>query len=602
MSNPKNPLSEFSTYVTRHTLLAFDTTEGACGYTMPVGNIGKCGDSVKGVPCGNAIVVVNEIEDASYFIRDLLWSFDFFSPIGQDTTISAGNFTVADSKGNQFPSFLRRVAQKLGIPQSKITFYLSTSFKGTNGTTEIPDIKPAPIIFTLTDFATGFRSGMINMFTFNFTMLYNTTGQFPNHAQLDQFTLTNREKNPSKSIPTSDGAAGVILPRAQEDAANNPKRDERMSKSQPMRTLKEIFESLEADLKELRFENKRQLQEFISLVRPDAIKKIKPPKAKRVKAGDSIPITFKVNLEDVYNDYPVDNMNLMTEQTETKQLSTGIRSLTVEAGTNIVELINTLMKLSTRTADDIKNGLAFKVVISSVTDCSGIVNNTINIKQYTMPVNKVGGKDTGPDPKGTVNKLEFIYLDGTAGLDISALTFSSAPVNDITILEEDSDDLDDDPLTFSSQREQLTYERPENSGLSGLRALAPELNYGLTKAIHGTAVDHIDHRFVIPQNTVSIVSISGNPDLYSDLARNPAQVSAMTPGTPRLYKFPEYYPMYVTLKVRIAKSHHQENDKTSTDEEYWYHTYHYHLSGVTNSFVGGKFVQTLRLLSTSDTI
>jgi hypothetical protein len=601
MSNPVNPLAELVTYAAKHVLIAFDNTEAASAFVVPSTGVGKCGSLVSGVQCGNAIVVVNELEDTSYAIRDLTWSYDFFSTTSQNTTISAGNFTVADTRGNQFPSFLRRVSKRLGVPQTQITFFLMTIFIGSNGEGASPNIRTAPIIFSLLDSATGYRASMVNLFTFNFAMLYNTTAQMPNHSRLDQFTITNKEKNPSRSIPTADGGPAMLIPRRQEDANNNPKRQARMDKSAPMRTLKEIFEAFETDLKELRFTNKRQLQEFMSVVRPSNVKKIKAPKAKRVKAGkDELPITFKVNLEDVYHNYPVDNTNLMTEQTETKQLSTGITSFTVPMGDSVVDAVDALMKLSSRTGDDAINGLAFKTVISSVVGCDGVTTNTINVKQYIIPKNKMGEKDTGPDPKGTVNKLELIFLDGIAGLDVDSLSFSSAPSNDVSVLEEDSDDLKNDPLWVSSQREQTTYERPPEGGFAGLRMSASSQTYGLQSSLKGVSVDRLNHRYALPQNTVTIVGIVGNPDLYSDLARNPAAVAAMTPGSPKLYKFPEYYPMYLTLKVRIGAT--KSGGVDTGDEEYWYHIYHYHLSGVTNTFVSGKFVQTLRLLSTDDAI
>ena len=601
MSNPKNPLGGYTTYAPKHILIAFDNTKAASTFTIPKGGeLGKCGDVVK-PSCGSGIIVVNELEDTAYTIRDLTWSFDFFSLTSTSTTISAGNFTVADSRGNQFPSFLRRVAKRLGVAQTKITFYLVTVFIGqtVSGKTP-PNERTAPLIFSLLDSATGFRAGMVNLFTFNFGMLYNTIGQMPNHSRLDQFTLTNKEKNPSNEIPTVDGGMAVIIPRGQEDAARNPKRDTRISKSAPMRTLKDIFEAFEADLQQLRFENKRQLQEFLAIVRPSIVKKIKEPKAKRVSADKSIPITFKVNLEKEYHNYPVDNLNLMTEQTETRQLSTGITSMTVPMGSTIIDTVDELMKLSTFTSDDVLAGKAFKTVISSVTDCDGVTTNTINIMQYIIPVNKVGEKDTGPDTKGTVEKLELIYLDGTSGLDVSSLSFSIAPTNDIVVLEEDSPDLNDDPLLISSQREQITFERPLNSGFSGLRIVSSPDNFGLQSAIKGVLVDRLNHRNFLPQNTVTVVDIVGNPDLYSDLARNPLLVANIDAGEPKLYKFPEYYPMYITLKVRIGKTNHSKID--NGEEEWWYHTYHYHLSGVTNHFVGGQFTQTLRLLNTDDAI
>lgn len=601
MSNPVNPLTNLHSYEAKHILLAFDTTEAATSFVMPSVGVGKCGERLKNLRGGNGFVVVNEIEDDSYAIRQMEWSFDYFSPTTPNTTISAGQFIVSDARGNQFPSFLRRVAKRLNRSETRITFYLKTVFRGRLADGTLSDnYVTTPLIFSLTDAATGFHEGMVNQFAFNFVLLYNTVAQLPNYSRLDQFTITNSENNPSRSVPSTDGGKAQILPRAKEDALNKSKREARLNKAAPMRTLKDVFSGFEAELKEMRFENKRQLQEFLAAVRPSAVKKIKTPKAKRAKPGVGLPITFSVHLDEVYHNYPVDNRNLMTEQTETKQSSAGITSLTVPSGANVFTTVEHLMKLSSRTGDDVAKGYAFKIVMSSFTDAEGIVNNVIAVKQYKIPMNKEGVKDTGPDEKGTVNKLELSYMDGTSN-DVISLSFASAPASDIAILEEDSDDLKDDAVTASSQREQITFERAETGGFSGLRVAAAPNNFGLEHAGKAVLTDTLKHRYNLAQNTLTLVEIVGNPDLYSDLARNPSTVAKLKAGNAKLYRFPEFYPMYVSLKVKISNTN-TYGDIARGDEDYWYHTYHYHLAGVTNTIIAGRFVQTLRLLSTDDAI
>ncbi len=601
MSNPKNPLSELLSYEPRHILLAFDNAEAASNFVMPTTPIGKCGDSLKNLSCGNGIIVVNELEDDSYFVADLTWSFDFFSPVTPHSTISAGSFIIADSRGNQFPSFLRRVARRLSMPETSITFYMLTMFRGRTLDNSVSvNYMTNPLIISLTDAATGFREGLVNRFVFNFAFLHNTVGQLPNYSRLNQFTVTNKENNPSRSVPTTDSGKAEIISRAKEDALNDSKRRDRLNQSAPMRNLKDVFAGFEAELQEMRFTNKRQLQEFISVVRPDAVKKIKPPKAKRVKDGQSLPITFTVNLDPAYHSYPVDNRNLMTEQTETRQAAAGITSLTVPPGGSIYSATETLMKLSSRVGEDVANGYGFKMVMSSVTDCEGIVKNTINVFKYKIPLNKVGSTDTGPDKDGNVKTLELEYMDTSAGTDVMSLSYAASPSNDVVILEEDSDDLKDDAVTASSQREQLTFERAERGGFAGLRAGTSPTNYGLESAGKGILTDTLKHRYALSQNTLTIVGIVGNPDLYSDLARNPVKVAKRDAGAPHMYRFPEYYPMYLKVKVKIANSH--TYGVSGDDEDYWYHTYHYHLAGVTNRITSGRFTQTLRLLSTDDAI
>ena len=609
MSNPKNPLSDLLAYEPRHILLAFDNTEAACNFVLPDKPLGPAGTLLEKVSCGNGMVIVNELDDDSYIITDLTWSFDFFSPLSPHTTISAGTMVVSDSRGNQFPSFLRRVSNKLKLPQSSLTFYLVTMFRGRDLDNSITkNYMTLPLIISLTDSASGFKDSAGNKFVLNFTFMYNTTSQLPNYSKLNQFTITSKDNNPSRTVPTTDSVKPEIMSRAKEDALKASSRKERIGRSVPMRTLKEVFAGFDADLNEMRFENKRQLQEFISVIRPSSVKKIKTPKAKRVESGKGLPISFKVNLDPYYENYPVDNRNLMTEQTETRQSTPGITSLTIPPGGSIYTAVETIMKLSSRVGDDVEAGYAFKIAVSCVTNCEGIVHNTINVFRYKLPKNKVGEPDTGPDKKGSVmldifgtpNTLELEHMNSSAGTDVISLSYAMSPSSDIAILEEDSDDLTDDAIVASSQREQLTFERAKTGGFSGLRASTNPANYGLERAGKALLTDTLKHRFSLSQNTLTVVNIVGNPDLYSDIARNPLQVSKLQKGRPTMYQFTEFYPMYIKLKVKIGNT--MAYGTVGDDEDYWYHTYHYHLAGVTSRITGGRFTQTLRLLSTDDAI
>jgi hypothetical protein len=603
MSKPSNPLHKYRAYEAKHVLLAFDNVESAAAFQVGSEGVGKCGDELKGLTCGKGYVVVNELKDDSYSFRDLVWAFDFFSPTTPSTTIAAGEFTILDARGNQFPSFLRRVSKKLKLQESRIVFYLLTVFRGRDNDNKISEnYVVKPLIFSLTDSSTGYKQGMANQFTFNFVFHYNTLAQLPNYSRLDQFTITNSENNPSRSIPTTEIAKAQILPRAKEDAQNKAKRNQRLSHSRPMRSLGDLFKGFDTDLKELRYENRRQLQEFMAVIRPTNVKKIKLPKAKRVKDGQGLPLTYVVNIDDAYKQHPIDNRNLMTEQTETRQVSSGITSYTTPPGASVFGVIDSMMSMSSKVGDDVKKGYGFKTVMTVVTDCEKVTTNTVHVQRYRIPKNEQGKTDTGPDKDGNVQTLELSYMEDNKSLDVISIHFASSPSTDIALLEEDSDDVNNDPVFASSQREQLTFERPDNTGFSGLRIATNPANFGLEKASSATLAETLKHRFTLAQNTMTIVTISGNPDLYSDLARNPVKVARKDADEAKLYKFPEFYPMYVKLKIRIANSGAYGVNPTKEDEDYWYHTYHYHLSGVTNTIVGGKFVQTLRLLSTDDAI
>lgn len=615
MSNPRSPLSKYNVYSAVHILLAFDNTTAAATYEAPKDKpIGKVGEELANVSCGKGYVVVNEQIDFKYAIPQLEWSFDFFSPMTPNTTISGGSFVVSDATGDQFPSFLRKIAKKLNVAETKITFVLLTKFVRNAVVRDQDDVLPLkPLIFTLVDSSAGFREGMANMFSYAFTMLYNTTAQMPLSNGLNQFTVTNSENSPARSVPTTSMTGLGIMSRAEEDRLKNSLRDTRLAKSRPMRTLKELFAGLESELKEMRFAHKAQLQEFSAIIRPGSLKKIKTPKPKRAKAGEGLAMDYKVILDPKFADYPVNNRNLMTEQVEISQKSAGISSITIPPGATIYDAVDILMKTSTDVGKDAMNGYGYKTSISAVYDCEGVMSHTVHIKRYRIPRNKQDVVDTGNGAESKVNRsvdgkiepitLEFNYMD-MKDVDVMSVTLASSTSTDAIIMEEDADDFRDDAAFSSSQREAVTFERSDTdnfmlSGFAGLRAPADPINSGSESAIYASYVDTLRHRFTLAQNTLTNVTILGNSDLYSDLARNPIRVSQTDKDSPALFKHPEFFPMYVKLKIRIGKRDTEGKDSTVT---HWYHTYHYHLSGVTNSIVGGAFTQRLRLLSTDDTI
>lgn len=605
MSRPVNPLSKFATYQVRHVLLAFDNTDAACQYEVPKNFLGKCGEAVPKLTQGKGVIIVNELQDPSYSIQNLAWSFDFFSPTSVSTTISAGTLTLSDGRGNQFPSFLRRVSKQLGVAETRLTFMLVTTFAGMRSDNNKEEsVVSKPLIFQMTDLSTGFRKGLSNRFTMNFVLMYSTLAQLPQFSSLNQFTITNSENSPVRSVPSGASMSPKIMSRKDEDKMKRAERNTRLQRSAPMRSLKELFSGFELELKEMRYSHKAQLQEFLSIVKPDFRKKIKTPKQKRAK-GEALPIDYAVKIDEAYKQYPINNRNLATEQIESKNTAAGIEALPVAAGSTLYSAIDAIMKTSMKVGDDVSEGFAYKTVVSSRFDLEGTLRNTAIVKRYEIPRNKEGVKDTGTNAQGKVQTLELTYMEGD--VDIMSVSIASSPASEFIILEEDSDDLKDDNLFSSSQREQITFERSGSdefmkSGFSGLRAPTSPRNNGNESAVKSTLVDSLRHTFNIAQPTFTVVQMAGNSDLYSDLARNPLRVEEEKGDGAVLFKFPEYYPMYVKLKIRIGSSQATGHTSSPQDETYWYHTYHYHLSGVTNNIVGGRFTQTLRLLSTDDAI
>lgn len=611
-TNSLSGSSDANTYSVNHTLLAFSSSTAAADFTLPkTGQLGGVGSPVE-VDCGKAFVIVNETLDTTYGISEVTWSFDFFSPLTPITTVSGGSLTIIDNYGNGFASFLRDISKKLGVAETCITFVLLTNFtQGFDSTVKPDKATPAkPLIFNLVDISGGHQQTLSNTFNMNFMLLYNSVGQMPMTTTLNQFTITNSENSPAKSVPTSTNGKPEILSRKEEDKKKKNARDERMQKSQPMRTLGELFNGFKAELKEMRFEHKAQLQEFLSIVRPSNVKKIKTPSAKSAKSGSGLDIDFDVTLDVAFANYPIDNRNLMTEQVEVDQNTTGISSITIPAGYNLFDAIDVLMKTSKAVGKDAKNGFGYKVAVTSGYDCEGILRNHVGIRRYQIPHNEMGDKDTATnavskqnDSAGEAITIEFNYLNartyGDGDNNVFHVTYASTTSTEATVMEEDADNLNDDPVFSSSQREAISFERSDTnvftkSGFSGIRAPADPENYGLESAAMGALVDSLKHRFSLGQNTLTTLEVHGSPNLYSDLARNPKKVIEGKVDGASYFRFPEFHPMYVKLKIKLFGN-------TDGSPE-WYHTYHYHLAGVTNNIFGGQFTQTLRLLSTDDSI
>lgn len=604
MTKTKNPLSKFSTYRISHLLIAFDNSEAAANFVPPVTGVGLCGAEVK-VPVGKAYVVINENEDVTFNIKDIRWSYDFYSPLTPNTTISAGGFTVVDGMGNQFPSFLRKISKKLKVAESKITYYLLSTVSGNvAGKISTETVQMKPLIFQIVDTATGFRQGMNNLFSFNFVFLYNSLAQLPQYGSLSQFTITNSENSPARTLPSVPSLSGIVS-RAENDRNKSGLRQSRLNQSAPMRTLNDLFKGFEAELKDMTYPHNGQLQAFMRSVRPSSVDKLKTPKPTRTKRGEGLKLDYNVKLDDTYLQYPVNNRNLMTEQVEMNQTSPGIESMTLPSASTLYSGVDALMKTSAKTGKDVADGFGYKTVVASVYTPEGVLRNTIRVAKYKIPRNKEGSLDTGKHAEGAVKPLELAYMEGPG--EIFGISFATAPNSDISVLEEEASSIERDKPFASSQIEQITFERGDTddfmrNGFAGLRSLADPVNYGLESAISGAQVDALKYRFAVAQSTLTVVNMAGNSDLYSDLARNPLAVAEGRDDGARLYKFPEVYPMYMKLRVRIAHSQAVGHTRNVDADQFWYHTYHYHLTGVTNSISGGRFIQTLRLLSADDAI
>jgi uncharacterized protein YcfJ len=669
MSTPSNPLSKFFAHDAKHVLIAFDNSEVACGYkvsdnltnvntaTQTSGTIGAVGTKLPNLSGGSGYVVVNELTDQSYFMNNLTWSFEFFGPLGNGTTSCVGSFSITDVTGTSpiFPNFIRDIGAKMAkdtgakapISVSQMTFVLYTFFRGHNpsGTTTVIPVKP--LIFSVVDFGSALSNSQL--FAYDFVAQYNSLGQLPQYSAMSQMTITNQSGGLGQTVPVTSGGTTGIMTTAQENAAKNASRTVRLGKAPAMVTLKDVFNGFQQGLQDQIKSNKRQLQEFMGLVRDDYVKKIEIPVQQKDAAG-GIQIDYVVDLDPAIASYQVNNRNLPFEQPAQSQNATGIVSLTMPIGSTIPSCVNELLKLSTAIADDIAQGYSFKTTISSVKKLGGNTTITVMIRRYARPQNDVNGKISnlitnivsgatagaaigsaggilgsitgaiaggfigaefgGPPPittapgNGAINPLGFYYSDGNkVDVDVLDIQMSTGSDYHIAVLEEEAR-IGGDAKCVYGNREQISIERSplstfSNSFMSGVRGLGNPKNYGLESAVAATNIDINNIHSIMRQTSMVTLLINGNSDLYSDLARNPLKVSTNDQDGATLYKYPEYEPMYVKLLIRLK----QTNSSTPPpvgDPVYFYYTEYYHLSGVQNIIDGSTFYQRLELMRTDD--
>lgn len=607
MSNPRNPLDKYTTYQIKHILIGFQHTIAACNYALSDGKAfcGKAGEGLKdNVSCGTAFVIINEFEDPSHLINRLEWSFDYYSPVANTSTFTMGQLQITDRSGGFFPDSLRKIAQKLGVAETHIAMLLRTFIIGKVGTEDniITEVVPMKsLIFNMVNLTNSFSMGVPNFYTMTFMATYNTFGQLPIFSALHQTTITHKDGGLHKEIPKPEGASCSIVPRGQEDAAKTELRKRRLDKSKPMRTLKDVLEGLKEELQEQKFEHKRQLQEWMDRVRDDWIKKIEKPKQKK-KDGE-LPLKYDLKLDDAYKSYQINNRNLPNEQPEQSQDKTGIRSLTLPPGMNIISAVEHIFKYAKKVGEDVKDGKSFKTNLSVVRECDGKYKITLGIKRYKLAKNETGGKDTGPG-ESAVNPLDFKFQrGGISDVDVQNINSTLNSHIEYDVLEKQIDSIE--AQVVLGDREQTTYERIPTkkfveSLFSGVRTLASPKDFGMQDGSLAAMINVSLNDHVNSQTSQFNVTINGNPDLYSDLARNPLKVSNDDPDNPILYKYPEFYPMYTKLIINIKDTAHLGQNTPATEPDRYYHTYYYHISRVTSIIEGSQFTQVLKLQRTDD--
>ncbi len=381
-------------------------------------------------------------------------------------------------------------------------------------------------------------------------------------------------------------------------------RNTRISNNKTMLTLKDIMEGFESALKDTTTPPEPRLSSWMASINQNYVNPLIPDDQKKSKGV--LPIDYYIRLDDVYNDYVIDNRNIPFEQNDQSQLIGGIKSFQVKPGKMITKTINNLMKLSNQVGedarDDIDNQKSYKCNISTIKTCDEKYQFDIHITRYVVPKNN-GTIDTGPGiGEGAYKPLEFSYQETSKTRDILDVGMSLFSNNSLGILSQPNNSQDNRALY--GNREQIMLERnPEQeffkTSYSGVRGMANPKNYGLERPNGPVYIDNLI-KTNLAQTTKLMITIMGNPYLLSDLFRNPIKVMSEDDDNPYYYKYPEYYPMYAKLNIFIKPSTTigEKLDK-NTPKKYYYSGY-YHLGKVKTSITSSFFNQILELYRTDD--
>ena len=616
--NDSNPLSRFQTYDVKHIVVGFRFSEDAC--TLNIGaDIGKSGtiidgDKMKETNCkGPAIVIINELQDPTFVLYEAETYWNFFSPNSTTTGSYSGYMHIQDRVGMLFAQRLRKYCETLGMALGHITFAWKTFYIGTlaNGETEV--VTANPMIFHITDFVQSLSADIGRAYIMSFVSSYNTFGQLPQFSKMFQTTLTHADGNVDKEVPASDNASTGLVSRQQEDAAKNAARKRRLDKSKPMKTLQDVFNSMQTEMTEQGYPHKTQVQDWQASVRNDYTKKLSPPK----QYLPDLPLKYTIKLEDKYNSYKIDNRNLPFEQPEQDQRLEGIRVVPFHMGTTMNSAIDTIMLMSKSVGKDFQaeTPKSYRTTTTVLRGCSGQYNIHTNINSYTIPINRVNGPDTGPGDGVIDGPLEYVFQDSEQkGRDIISINYRSNVTPVQKNMEQATEGADDIGVVYGN-REPISIQRmPQSgddfftSGYAGNRGFVglQQIN-GLESSDTASVIKSNLTPSMIKQTTSYNIKIVGNAYIVNDINRNPLDVKEDKgdgPGRWRyiLYDKPEYVPMYLKLTVYMKPETQLAGPgEGNVDDTYFYSGY-LHITRIVTSYRLGEFTQLIEGVRTEDSI
>jgi len=627
MSVPANPLDRAASSTYRQFLVAFKYAEDAFKLKAfdPIGT--NVGDSLPDV--GDNVVIVNEFRDQRFTVSEAMWDFNFIPNIGVSTTTSVGKIVISDRfVPYTFLDFLNKdvlarfnadggTLMSLGHATFVLKTFFTTSANGESDTGDVIHTNPFYFNIDSIESVPNKPSVAPTSHIIHAIGASNSTGLLRSFSSVFQMNITHKDGNIHDTIPQGTGSPGIRT-RSAENGANTSRRKERRDLSKPMLTLKDVFEGLEADLNQQKFVHAAQLQQWRRDIRsdrqPDKIV-VAPQQIKNPKP-EELPLDYVIDLDPIYETYDVNNRNMPFEQPEVSQNQVGIRVFPVRPGAHITELIEKIMLLSQRVGEDAVavEKMTFKTTVTTTRLKTERYVINIKIRQYKLPCNDVTS-NTGPGENSEETSLKY-FINDPEERDTDVVEFKSHinyAVGDAMLERQNPDDVG--AGVIYADREQATAERRPDLPFfqtlySGIRPMIASYGIdGLESAERAGDIFNLMDRYTYTQTTDYEMMIRGNPNLLSDLNRNPSDVISDVEGDGVFYYTrPEVNPMY--LKLTIFERSYDTDVDGKLDEggaipQRFYFDDYYHSTRVVNMFglVGGDggFYQKI-MLKRSDTL
>lgn len=597
MTKDLNPLSELASYAVYHILVAFEYSEDAYrfNYNRDFGPNGYQFNA----GCGKAAVIVNEFKSSEITFKSAETTWSFYSPTDHRTTSYDGVIEVADRSGFLLTQLLNNITRDFETSITHLTFAWIPVFIGKKAnSSDTKTLTPNPMFFHIYNYTQSLSSIEGRLYCFDIVSCYNTHGLSPQFSQLNQITINHKDANTYNTIPTPSSPTSGLKSTMEEDSIKLRARTARLNNSKYMKTVDDVCKSFELGLNAQTTDHKSQLQKYLSVIRNEYAEKIE-----LVREYKQLPIDYSITVSDYYKNKKIDNINLPFERTQIDQNDYGISSLTFPNTFSIQTALMSIMKMSKDIGKDHLElpTRTFKFTTATKRKCDNRYLIHTNINDFISPYNgeASGSVNTGPGNGVITKPIEYTYQDMSGVLSednsITGLTYSVAPTFSLKPIESLSDKpdtqavyADRESVSLRRQNEYADFFQNAFSGNKVLRGVTS--NNGLQNAEAASAIA----AFNPSQQTLYTLDVVGNPNLLSDINRNPRSVIDNLPGNALIYKNIEFEPMYLKLKVYII------GDKKNNPAKPFYYDGMLHIYKITNYFNPGFFNQRIYCARTSE--